>query len=158
MTEGTWGIRRWFGEESSVLLKRSWFGMSRILVALAMALMLPGGAVAASNFKVLHSFTRNADGKFPQATLVFDGAGNLYGTTYFGGEFRTNCDHLGCGVVFRLAPNSGGNWTERMLHVFNGHPAANAYGGLVFDKAGNLYGTTGNCAGGCGGVVFEVTP
>jgi uncharacterized repeat protein (TIGR03803 family) len=139
--------------------------MRGILAALAMVLMLPGDAVAASNCKVLHSFTRNTDGKFPQATLVFDGAGDLYGTTYFGGEFRTNCDHLGCGVVFRLAPNSGGNWTESVLYSFaGGKDGLGPQAGLILDGAGNLYGTTvaggdlNECSHfGCG-VVFKLAP
>jgi uncharacterized repeat protein (TIGR03803 family) len=112
---------------------------------------------------VLYSFCslkRCDDGAQPQAGLVFDGRGNLYGTTQQGGSKRG-------GVAFSLTPNSDGSWTEGVLHGFcsfaacsdGSAPAAN----LTLDAAGNLYGTAyygGNakyCAPGCG-VVFELTP
>jgi uncharacterized repeat protein (TIGR03803 family) len=102
---------------------------------------------------VLHSFTRD-DGRQPEAGLVFDAAGNLYGTTEVGGNLY-NCPD-GCGVVFKLAPSSSG-WTETVLHAFHGfgkYPVAP----LIFDRAGNLYGTTsdGNHAFDYG-LVFEIT-
>ena len=109
---------------------------------------------------VLHRFTSTRDGAFPFAGLTFDGTGNLYGTTAYGGNLI--CEGgSGCGAVFKLAPNVDGGWTESLLHVFQGNPAANPYGGsLVFDKAGNAYGITSNCGVGtnCRGVVFEITP
>jgi uncharacterized repeat protein (TIGR03803 family) len=97
---------------------------------------------------VLHSFPLNFD---PTAGLIFDTAGNLYGTIYFGGP-------AGGGGIFKLAHNSNGSWAYRGLRFFFGNPAQNPYGGLVLDKAGNLYGTTYGCGNGCAGVVFEVTP
>ena len=88
--------------------------------------------------------------------LVMDQAGNLYGTTLCDGVY-------GLGSVFKLTP-SNGSWTYTSLHDFTGgSDGANASCNLVFDAAGNLYGTavaggTGsNCIGGCG-VVFEITP
>jgi hypothetical protein len=63
-----------------------------------------------------------------------------------------------------LTPKSDESWTESVLHVFLGKPTVNpcctSTGGLVLDKAGNLYGTTHDCGSGtgCFGVVFEVTP
>jgi uncharacterized repeat protein (TIGR03803 family) len=88
--------------------------------------------------------------------LVMDQAGNLYGTTLCDGAY-------GLGSVFKLTPSNGG-WTYTSLHDFTGgSDGANASCNLVFDGAGNLYGTavaggTGsNCTGGCG-VVFEITP
>jgi uncharacterized repeat protein (TIGR03803 family) len=114
---------------------------------------------------VLHSFTGGSDGSAPNAGLVFDQHGNLYGTTFGGG----NC-HYDCGVVFRLSAshNSGGAWTETVLHAFGGalsRDGGNPTGSLVFDKAGNLYGTTElggditctNSPGPCG-VVFQLSP
>jgi len=109
---------------------------------------------------VLYNFTGSADGGQPYASLVFDTAGNLYGTTKFGGG--TNCNQ-GCGTVFELTPGSGG-WTETVLYTFSGssdgsEPSAR----LLIDAAGNLYGTTalgGNvgsvCSSGCG-TVFKLT-
>jgi uncharacterized repeat protein (TIGR03803 family) len=98
--------------------------------------------------KVLHSFG-GRDGYAPIASLTFDHAGNLYGTTFEGGV-------LGLGVVFKLAPNSNGGWHETVLHAFYDHPGALPYAGVIFDGAGNLYGTdSGNTTFGS---VFEVTP
>ena len=98
---------------------------------------------------VLHTFTGGADGANPEAELIFDQAGNLYGTTVAGGQ-------NGNGVVFQLTP-AGSGWTEHVLYNFTGgadggSPAA----GLIFDPAGNLYGTT--VYGGVGnlGTVFQL--
>jgi uncharacterized repeat protein (TIGR03803 family) len=119
--------------------------------------------------KVLHSFHHNGhDGMSPDASLVFDAAGNLYGTTRLGGtNFGKQCQ-IGCGTVFELSPVAGGGWTETVLHSFadNGTDGALAYGGLIIDGAGNLYGATnaggtGSCKAGavigCG-TVFEFSP
>jgi uncharacterized repeat protein (TIGR03803 family) len=83
---------------------------------------------------VLHSFTGGADGGDPWAGLVRDPAGNLYGTSYLGGDFTCNC-----GTVFKL--DSVGNYT--LLHTFTGSPdGAFSFASLIRDRAGNLYGTT----------------
>jgi uncharacterized repeat protein (TIGR03803 family) len=105
--------------------------------------------------KVLRRFT-GKDGSDPNGGLIFDGAGNLYGTTSGGGN--PTCEH-GCGVVFKLVPNLRGGWTETVLWSLGDHPAAGPIGGLIFDKAGNLFGTTtGSPLIGNFGSVFEVTP
>ena len=94
-------------------------------------------------------------------TLDLDSAGNLYGTTLEGGV-NTNCygENIGCGTVFELSPAAGGGWTETILHDFNfnGTDGVNPSGTLIFDAAGNLYGTT--LFGGANGfgTVFEVAP
>jgi uncharacterized repeat protein (TIGR03803 family) len=114
--------------------------------------------------KVLHSFNENgSDGTFPQAGLIFDAHGNLYGTTSGGG--LTQCTgSFGCGTVFELRPKSDGGWTERILHNFNGRNGAYSTAGLIFDAHGNLFGTTFEggptpCNGGAGcGTAFEITP
>jgi uncharacterized repeat protein (TIGR03803 family) len=88
---------------------------------------------------VLYSFTGGSDGANPYAGLISDSAGNLYGTTENGGS--SNCK--GCGVVFQLAPNSKGGWTESVLYsFFGGLDGAYPLAALVFDGVGNLYGTT----------------
>jgi uncharacterized repeat protein (TIGR03803 family) len=109
--------------------EKFWFTVSGILVVLAMALMLPTGAVAASKYKVLRSFT-GKNGLYPFGDLIFDGAGNLYGTTEEGGVHKF-------GTAFKLIPHANGKWTERVLHSFVDLPAA---GGLILDASGNLYG------------------
>jgi uncharacterized repeat protein (TIGR03803 family) len=102
---------------------------------------------------VLYSFNGDGGGGFWANTrLIFDGAGNLYGTTFFGGAFGT-------GTVFELSPAEDGTWSERTLHSFASHGGDGAYphAGLTLDSSGNLYGTTSS--GGAGyGTVFELTP
>jgi uncharacterized repeat protein (TIGR03803 family) len=62
------------------------------------------------------------------------------------------------GTVFELAQENG-KWIERVLHTFlKGQDGAYPWGGLVFDKAGNLYGVTGSGGQGGAGTVFEITP
>jgi uncharacterized repeat protein (TIGR03803 family) len=113
--------------------------------------------------RVLHSFG-GSDGQTPYANLIFDQAGNLYGTTAYGG-ILTECAEgttNGCGVVFQLTPDAGGRWTNTVLHAFcsisNCSDGMFPLDSLVFDQAGNLYGTAelGGAAG--GGVVFELVP
>ena len=99
-----------------------------------------------------HSFGVGADGRYAYASLIFDAAGNLYGTTYNGGA-------IGLGVVFELSPVVGGGWTETVLYEFGYHPDGESQvGGVVFDAAGNLYGTTYQGGAYGGGTVFEITP
>ena len=113
---------------------------------------------------VLYSFT-GPDGAGPAAGLTFDAAGNLYGTTIYGGPAGCNGETGEmCGVVFKLAPNPDGTWTESVLHSFftAGDDGAGPYAGLTLDEAGNLYGTTvqggsAACTDGCG-VVFKLVP
>jgi len=86
---------------------------------------------------VLHSFSWS-DGGRPVAPVISDAAGNLYGTTEFGGD--TSCDFgAGCGVVYRL--DTSGNLT--VLYAFTGaSDGVSPLSGVVSDAAGNLYGTT----------------
>jgi uncharacterized repeat protein (TIGR03803 family) len=104
--------------------------------------------------KVLHAF-EGPDGAVPLGGVIFDAAGSLYGTTEMG-SYSDHCDP-GCGLVFKLTPNSKGRWSETVLHRFAGRPAANPTAGLVFDVAGNLYGTASG-SGANFGTVFEITP
>lgn len=97
------------------------------------------------NEKVLHTFN-GTDGAYSEASLIFDSAGNLYGTTAGGGNFTGKCSQLGCGTVFELSPNKSGGWTETVLYKFCSQIGCtdgfSPVGGLVMDTAGNLYGTT----------------
>jgi uncharacterized repeat protein (TIGR03803 family) len=104
--------------------------------------------------KVLHSFNfKGKDGSVPEAGLIFDQSGNLYGTTTQGGAYDN-------GTVFELVPAANGTWTETLVHSFNHntHGGTIPFAGLIFDQSGNLYGTTS--AGGAHefGTVFELTP
>jgi uncharacterized repeat protein (TIGR03803 family) len=103
---------------------------------------------------VLYSFTgTSGDGTYPQAALIRDAAGNLYGTTWKGAG--TGCGGIGCGTVFKV--DSTGK--ETVLHIFTGGTdGGGPVGGLIRDASGNLYGTAseGGVAG--YGVVFKLTP
>jgi uncharacterized repeat protein (TIGR03803 family) len=112
-------------------------------------------------FTRIHTFMGN-DGLQPQGSLVLDAAGNLYGTTSWGGNsaYCTQQAFGGCGVVFRLAPNSTGGWTSTTLHGFSDRADGASPGSqIVFDAAGNLYGTTNlGPSSAQYGVAFELTP
>lgn len=97
-----------------------------------------------------------SNGWNPTSGLILDTAGNLYGTTEWGGPVCGYPDH--CGVVFELSRSASG-WTETILYAFqNGSDGAQPNGGLIFDAAGNLYGTTSSGGANGGGTVFELTP
>ena len=101
------------------------------------------------NESILYSFTGGADGSLPTAALTLDPAGNLYGTTYFGGSY-------GDGVVFKF--DVAGN--ETVLYSFKGGAdGANPWAKVIRDPVGNLYGTTtyGGTVGEPGaGTVFKL--
>jgi len=101
---------------------------------------------------VLYSFTGGADGAAPAyGDLVFDRAGNIYGTTFFGGSF-------GAGTVFKLT-RSGSGWTESVLWTFTGNDDGGfPYSGVILDNAGNLYGATNIGGAEYSGTVYELSP
>ena len=108
------------------------------------------------NETVIHGF-HQADGFYPTGDLLFDQAGNIYGTA-MDGPIGGQCGGNGCGVVFKLT-QSQGNWIYNIVYQFNPAPDANVpQGGLIADSSGNFYGTT--CDGGTHnkGTVFSVTP
>jgi uncharacterized repeat protein (TIGR03803 family) len=144
----------------------------RALAILAVTLSMTSAAAANTwTEKVLHSFS-GPDGAYSEAGLVFDTAGNLYGTTAGGGNFTGHCSQYGCGTVFELTPNGSGGWTQKVLYTFCSWKGCadgfNPVGGLVVDAAGNLYGTAqygGNFSYDCTyyslqgcGTVFELSP
>jgi hypothetical protein len=83
------------------------------------------------------------DGSLPIGTLTLDKSGNLYGATANGGNEQ--CFGYGCGTVFELVrpATRSGKWTESLVYVFQNLPdGGHPYSGVIFDAAGNLYGTT----------------
>jgi uncharacterized repeat protein (TIGR03803 family) len=112
----------------------------------------------------LYSFTGGSDGAMPNGGLTFDSAGNIYGTASQGGTGvcrDQNYYNVGCGTVFELSPSYFG-WSFWLLHTFTNSPDGGwPLGGVVLDRAGNLYGSTSiggsGCNGGCG-TVFELSP
>lgn len=132
------------------------------IVCAAFFLLAP--ARAASKERILYTFEIRS-GAHPWGTLVFDSAGNLYGTTQAGGIITCGPDGRGgCGSVFQLAPQPDGTWKQIVLYRFaGGTDGAEPYAGVIFDAAGNLYGTTAaggdSKDGGFGyGTVFELSP
>jgi hypothetical protein len=105
-------------------------------------------------YSVIYTFTGGPDGAFPESSLTFDSAGNLYGATVGGGPLN----QMSRGVVFELSPGQGGQWTFAKSYDFTG--GADGYGptaGVVIDAAGNLYGATKEGALGYG-AIFKLTP
>jgi uncharacterized repeat protein (TIGR03803 family) len=106
---------------------------------------------------ILHSFDYNGtDGYYPNAGVILDSLGNLYGTTYQGGAYSGGGG--GGGTAFELTAAAGGTWTEKILYSFNNLSAGPYYpvAGLALDSSGNLYGTT-EAGGTYGwGTVFEL--
>ena len=101
------------------------------------------------NESVIYNFTDGSDGSTPLGGVVFDTAGNLYGTTSRGA--------LGSGNIFTLMP-SGGKWKFKVLHKFKGTTGGVPSAALIFDSAGNLYGTTAEGGSHEAGTVFELIP
>jgi uncharacterized repeat protein (TIGR03803 family) len=140
------------------------FRKRRAICSLAVGLLAAMACITAASagrYKQIHSFCGQiycGDGANPQAGLTADGAGNFYGTTYFGGVGV--CGGYGCGTAFELSPKADGKYKLTVLHRFcaetncaeGGLPMA----GLIVDTAGNLYGTA-NVGGGNGaGSAFEI--
>ena len=106
--------------------------------------------------QLIYSF-KGADGENPLGGLVLDSAGNLYGTTDYGGQQTCN---MGCGTIFKLSRTQGGQWVHTLLHAFNGADGWGPASDLIFDRSGNLFGTTisGGLTASCCGTAFELTP
>jgi len=101
--------------------------------------------------RVIYSFQTGSDGNSPISNLVRDVAGNLYGTTSEGG--------LGSGTIFKLTPIGGGQWTESVVHPFEGPPDGGfSYNGMVVDRFGNFYGATVHGGTDDDGCVYKFTP
>jgi uncharacterized repeat protein (TIGR03803 family) len=94
--------------------------------------------------KILHKFAGGSnDGANPYGGVIFGAQGELYGTTYNGGNY---------GTVFQLTSESGG-WKIKLIHIFQGgHDGGDPYAGVILDSLGNVYGTSS------GGTAFELTP
>lgn len=126
------------------------------LLLLATFLSVPAIAQSFAELYAFNSSGTLADGGWPEAGVVRDASGNLYGTTFFGG-LGTGCEITanGCGLVFKLDPSGA----ETILHVFSGTGDGwNPTAGLVLDSSDNLYGTTllGGASG--FGVVYKIDP
>ena len=127
------------------------------LVFLLAAIATPTAQAQTQTFRVILNFTAGLDGSTPYAGLTIDAAGNLYGTSYYGGTGPCNDGYqIGCGTVFQLAHGRLG-WQFNPLYEFKGnndgaYPAAR----VIFGPDSTLYGTT---SGGVGyGTIFNLRP
>lgn len=135
-------------------------GFCQVLIAagLTMGVALTGGGAQAAKFKVLHSFCEGphrpcGGGSNPQAALVMDATGNLYGTAVGGGN--------GFGTVFEMERKADGKFNFKPLYRFchgSCEDGAQPFGALILDTQGNLYGTTSRGGNNNNGVVFELSP
>jgi uncharacterized repeat protein (TIGR03803 family) len=129
-----------------------------ILVVMCAGVALASGPVE----KAIYTFQGGSDGQGPSefSSLIAGKDGNLYGTTADGGG--SSACKSGCGTAFELSPPTveGGAWTETQLYIFQGgsNDGAGPSGALLFDKIGNLYGTTAGGGSGNNGTVFELSP
>jgi uncharacterized repeat protein (TIGR03803 family) len=101
---------------------------------------------------VLYDFTGGLDGGEPYKGVTLDAAGNLYGTAVTGGNGP--CEG-GCGVTYEMT-NSGGHWTQSVIHNFTGADGSGPGSPVVLDKAGNVYGTTPTGGADGFGVVYQL--
>jgi uncharacterized repeat protein (TIGR03803 family) len=111
--------------------------------------------------KVLRRFSGGRDGAYPEAALVTDSTGTLYGTTLAGGNGGcASKSSIGCGTVFQVVPSAGGKWSEKVLHRFSdkGKDGIQPQASLIVDSAGNLFGTTTGGGDYGAGTVFQLSP
>ena len=124
-----------------------------VLAAITLTTFLSSAHAFGQTETVLYSFSANGtDGYDPFGSLIPDAAGNLCGTTQYGGAHDV-------GTVFEFSPQSDGTWTEQILYSFGGgedgqYPA----GSVIFDNAGNLYCTTQLGGALLNGTVYELSP
>ena len=143
----------------------SLFACSRLAICMAASVTLVVSASFAQAQRsltaketVLYTFTGGSDGANPNAGVIFDSSGALYGTTVYGGAFNT-------GTVYKLIPQ-GQRWTRTVLHSFAESPPAgtagtdgvNPFAGVIFDSSGALYGTTVFGGNSGNGTVYKLTP
>jgi uncharacterized repeat protein (TIGR03803 family) len=117
------------------------------------ALLLASSLNMMGQYQVLHYFADNPAAG-PEAGLVADSHGNLYGTAAY--SFK-QCGHFSCGIVFKLTRGSNAQWSYCILHEFAGPDGAKPMGTLLFDSDGNLYGTTEEGGEYGNGTVFELS-
>jgi uncharacterized repeat protein (TIGR03803 family) len=123
----------------------------RVLCISIACLTLPTVASAADQERILYRFTGGYDGGTPYAGLVFDSAGNIYGTTSYGGT------GVWYGTVFELTFQKS-TWTEQVLYSFQGgKDGMSPEAGVTLDSSGNLYGTTVTGGDFGYGTIFELS-
>lgn len=131
------------------------FACKRIGCGTVFQLTPPGKKGGSWNKTILYSFPgTSTDGRSPNPDIVFDSQGNLYGTTAAGGTSNYY------GIVFQLKPQSGGKWTETVLHNFTGgSDGGYPFGGVTVGSNGAFYGTASySGTASDSGTAFQLTP
>lgn len=129
------------------------FVATRTLLALVCLVAAAGMAPAQTKYVLLHTFAGGpADGEGPDGTPILDSAGNLYGTTFYGGPDGNSSLYSGFGTVYKVEKSGH----ETVLHGFTGEPDGAWPVAGVIDSAGNLYGTTSRGGVGGYGVVYKL--
>jgi uncharacterized repeat protein (TIGR03803 family) len=130
------------------------FSFRQLLVTTALGLLLAQPAWAAATYTVLHNLN-GTDAVGPWGGVTLDAAGNVFGPAVEGGG--SGCDGYGCGSVFELMPQGGGDWIFSVLWEFgSGMNGAVPYGGVILDSSNNLYGTTTTDGPHNGGTAFKL--
>jgi uncharacterized repeat protein (TIGR03803 family) len=108
---------------------------------------------------ILYSFAGGSDGYQPEASVALDSAGDVYGTTLYGGGTRSDdCLGKGCGTAFKLTPEVGGPWTENLFRFPYNKPLGQYPNTpVLLDSAGNVSGTTTSGGTHGDGVIFRIT-
>ena len=119
----------------------------------------PKSVLAPWDETIVHAFN-GTDGFEPQGDLTFDQAGNIYGTTLYGGSSACDANGLyGCGVVYELIATRDGGWDETLLFAAQGGSAGSEpIDGVVFDPSGNLYGALEANGPFNWGLIFQLSP
>src|ERR1700675_803363 len=134
---------------------RRFLGFMGKVLAISAAVTLLASAAWAAVPQIIYNFAGDDDGEYLDSDLVIDGAGNLYGTAVTGGG--GSCEG-GCGVAYKLT-NSGGVWTQTVIHAFTGGDDGSGPGtGLTLGRYGTLYGMTPTGGANGQGVVFLLRP
>ena len=142
-------------DSAGILYGTTQFGGSHAFGTVFKLTPVPGGTWTET---VIFNFSDGTDGGQPQAGVIMDSAGNLYGTTTAGGDPMCAPIYGFCGVIFELSPNSDGTWSETILHNFEGPEGHHPEAALTMDSAGNLYGSTVNGGTGGYGTVYQLAP
>ena len=133
---------------SRLAFRRIPIGLSLACLAIFVLAAGIGHAQAFGDYSIVHDFGSGSDGVYPLASVTFDSAGNMYGTTHGGGENNNS------GTVWKIS--SAGVYKE--LHVFgNGSDGKYVVSSITFDSAGNMYGTACDSGANHAGMVWEIT-
>jgi uncharacterized repeat protein (TIGR03803 family) len=126
--------------------------VKRLQVVMLLVVPALAALAQAGTFTTLYNFTGGTDGGQPNAAVIQDEFGNLYGTTSWGGDLSCGSYNSGCGVVYKL--DTAGN--ETVLHSFSKTDGQNPFAPVIRDSDGNLYGTTDVGGSSSYGTVFKL--